>query len=193
MGSRLNHIDRITVVIGMPDDILEVPVHPLAVHLPVVLVPLLALCVVAYVVVPRVRRQTGWVLVALSAAAPPAVLAAVLSGDRLAEERLSQTAPDFVEPVTDGITGHAQYGPVLFWLVVAMAPPAWLFAGLVSGRLAGFARHRSWSGLTDRAESPAGNRGVIVGLGVVLVVLAALSAFYTVMAGHSGAALHWAV
>ena len=162
----------------MPTHVLGLPLHPLAVHLPVVLVPLLALFTAGYVLVPRVRTRVGWALIALTLAAPPAVFAAKWSGQRLAAERMEELrgAPDAAAQAAAAINGHSAYGDVLLWLVIALAPLAWLFAAVASGRLERLARLRT---------------PLLAVTGVLLVALSAASLWYALRAGHTGAAMLW--
>ena len=178
----------------MPTKILDLPLHPLVIHLPVVLVPTLALLAIGYVTVARFRTRIGWLLVTLTVLAPLTVFAARWSGQQLAIEQLDLVAgnPDALADTSASIANHSQYGDVLVWLVTAMAPFAWLFAGLVSGRLASAARRFSRPGLADWAEGSGTGVRAVTGLsGVILIVLAALSVLYVVQAGHTGASLLW--
>ena len=59
------------------------PLHPLAVHLPVVLLPLGAIGVVLALLVPRWRASLGWAMVAVLGVAAVSALVAKLSGEAL--------------------------------------------------------------------------------------------------------------
>lgn len=61
------------------------PLHPLIVHLPVVVIPLVATGLGVYALVPRWRRPLGFVLAALALAAAGASILAVWSGGQLSE------------------------------------------------------------------------------------------------------------
>jgi uncharacterized membrane protein len=178
----------------MPTEILGLPLHPLAVHLPVVLVPLSALVVIGYVLIPRIRAVTGWALLALSLAAPVVVFIARLSGQQLADTRLAEVAgsPDVAADTARTISHHSQYGDVLLWLVLASTVLSWFFTAVVSGRLATMALNRGNHGLAGWRENAAGSRRAVVAtLGAVMIVLAAVSVWYAVRAGHTGAEMIW--
>ncbi|MEV0644023.1 DUF2231 domain-containing protein [Phytomonospora sp. NPDC050363] len=181
----------------MPTEFLGLPLHPLAVHLPVVFVPLLGLFAAAYALVPKVRRNIGWAVVALAVIAPVVAFAAKLSGQNLAGQRLEEMreSPEAAQAAATSFNDHSQYGDVLVWLVLALAIGALVHAGLASRRLDAFARTRkigpagSWLG----ADEPAGStRGIVmIVLGAVLVILAVASCWYVFKAGHTGAEMLW--
>ena len=112
---------------GMPIQIAGLPLHPLLVHAPIVLVPMLVVLVLFYVLIPPVRRHIGWAVFVLTFLAPGAVFAARLSGEKLA-------AAEVYKDMQKDITEHAGYSAVLIWLLVALAPITWLFAALERGR-----------------------------------------------------------
>ena len=176
----------------MPTEIFGLPLHPLAVHLPVVLVPLLALGIAVYVLVPRLRRHAGWVVVALSVAAPAVVFVARWSGQQLAQQQLESFAgtPEAAERAQT-ISAHAGNGTTLLWLTLAAAPLVWLFTSLASGRLARLAKSRDWTRLSSSDESSARRSTVLASLGAVLIGLAVAMTYFVVRAGHSGAAMLW--
>lgn len=181
----------------MPTEFLGLPLHPLAVHLPVVFVPLLALFTAAYVLVPRIRRNIGWWVVLLSVIAPVVSFAAKLSGQNLAEEKLAELreSPEAAQAAAASYNNHSQYGDVLVWVVLALAVGALVHAGLASRRLDAFAKARSigpsgvW--LAEGEEPGSGRRAFLAVLGVVLVALALVSLFYVFRAGHTGAEMLW--
>lgn len=175
----------------MPSEVFGLPVHPLAVHLPVVLVPFLAAVVLAYVLVPRLRRPTGWLLVGLSVLTPLAVLGAYLSGQNLAEATLADMQGEFAAKAEESISAHAGNAVMLLWLTIAAAVLSWVFAGYASGRLPHFLKHRSFAKPSDDAAPAAGRSAVLSVSGALLVGLAVAMVFFVVRAGHTGAGMVW--
>ncbi|HZE37319.1 MAG TPA: hypothetical protein VE172_00755 [Stackebrandtia sp.] len=179
----------------MPDTIFGLPLHPFAVHVPVVLVPLLALAIAGYVLVPKVRRQLGWVLIALAVAAVPAVYVARESGERLAAENLARLSgtPDARRQAAKAIDNHSQYADILIWLVVVAAILVLVYTAIVSGRLAALATSRSWDGVAAWAGGGGGRARTVVVIvsGVVLLGLAVAMAYVVIRAGHTGATMAW--
>lgn len=172
----------------MPTNVFGIPLHPLAVHLPIIAVPVLTLAVFGYLLIPRFRQRLGWVLMTLTVLAPPAVFAARWSGQRLAAERIAELAGsvEAAAQTAQSINHHSQYGDVLIWLVTALAPVVWLFAGLASGTIARFTRARSWPDLSGRSR-----RAALAALGTAAAALALTAAWYVVRAGHTGAEMIW--
>lgn len=84
----------------MYDTALGLPLHPLLVHLPIVLLPLSAVGVVVLVVAPSLRRRLAVPTLILLAIGALGSIAAMLSGNALAE-RVGQPG------------GHAQLGTAL--------------------------------------------------------------------------------
>ncbi|MGH8879053.1 MAG: hypothetical protein ACRD0P_17220 [Stackebrandtia sp.] len=176
----------------MPTEIFGLPVHPFAVHLPVVLVPLLALAIAVYVLVPKLRHHAGWAVVALSVVAPAVVFVARWSGQQLAQQQLEAfgDTPEAAERA-ETISAHAGNGTTLLWLTLAAAPLAWIFTSLASGRLARFAKARNWNRFSSSDESSPRRTAVLVTLGVVLMGLAVSMTYFVVRAGHTGASMLW--
>lgn len=148
---------------GSPfDAAFGLPLHPLAVHVPVVLLPLGALAVLLLLLVPRWRTALAWPVVAVLGIAAVGSLVAKLSGEALAE-RVGEPGQ------------HEELGN---WLVAI----AWiLFAGTLAWWL--WQRKR----LTQRRAT--GVVGLIVG--VVLATLAVIALIVTVLTGHTGATSVW--
>lgn len=148
----------------MFEEFLGLPLHPLAVHAPVVLVPLLVATSLAYALVPRVRRYVGWAAFLLAVGAPAAVWLARASGQAY-ERRLY--GPNRVPPVQE----HAEFGDRLLWSVLGLGLATLLLLWLRGRERAGVGR---WLGHL---------------LTVGVVGLAVLAAFVVFQSGHSGAEL----
>lgn len=70
---------------GSPFDVaFGLPLHPLAVHLPVVMLPLGAIGLLLILLMPRWRATLGWPVLAVLGVAAAGALAAKLSGEALA-------------------------------------------------------------------------------------------------------------
>ncbi len=144
------------------DTAFDLPLHPLAVHVPVVLLPLGALAVILLLLVPRWRTPLGWPVVAVLGIAAVGSLVAKLSGEALAA-RVGDPGR------------HQELGN---WLVAM----AWiLFASTLAWWL--------WERRRVRQRRAAGVIGLIVG--IVLATVALASLIVTVLTGHSGATAVW--
>lgn len=154
-------------------DVFGLPAHPLLVHVPVVLIPLVGLLGVAMVVRPAWRNSIGWLTVGLAAVAAIGAQLAVGAGEQL-EERVRETAR---------IEDHAQQGElartlaVLLFVVIAayVVVPWW------TSRRAGRA-----TGTSRTVAHP-----LAVALSVLVVVGAVASTAAVTAAGHSGAKSTW--
>lgn len=186
----------------MPIQVAGIPLHPLLVHAPIVLVPLLALLGILYVVIPPLRRHLGWAVFVLTILTPASVFVARLSGEKF------RTAEIFADAATQ-INKHEGYSTVLFWLLVALAPITWLFGALERGRRAARSRRpepaplppsegdddtATTRQLTPDRDDPAGKGRVIVMivLGLVMLGLIGVSGYYAYKTGESGARMAWA-
>ena len=172
--------------------ILDLPVHPLAVHAPVVLVPLLVLFGLVYLFVPPLRRLVGWVVAALTLIAPAAVFGAVWSGEQLADHLYPDGWPAAVQE-------HHDFGFRLLWILIGLIPVWWLFAALERGRRSAAARGgdapaaEGDDGAATAPDDPAarGRRVVMVVLGIVVLALFGLAAWTVFQSGDSGASMVW--
>lgn len=150
----------------MFEEILGLPLHPLAVHAAVVLVPLLALASLAYALVPRLRAPVGWVAVLLSVAAPLAAVTAKLSGEGFQQRRGL--------PLVGELADHRTLGTTTMWLTIALGVLTLVLYGV-----------RRWdSGSTVRAW-------LTGGLTVLVVLAAGAAAVYVVRTGDLGSRIVW--
>ncbi len=147
---------------GPFDTIAGLPLHPLAVHVPVVILPLAALGLILLVLVPRWRRSFGWLVLAGLAVGAVGAMVARQSGEALAER---VGLPE----------RHADLGGalVLVALVLLVLSAVWW---LLDRR----ARIRG-----------AGPSLAVTVLGVVAAIVAAGTIVLTVLVGHSGAEAVW--
>lgn len=167
----------------MWEEISGLPLHPLAVHAPLVLVPLLIVVAVGYAVIPPIRQRLAWALVALAVLAPVAVLVARLSGDAF-RSRLA-ARDQLPAELAVRVDQHAGSSLTLLWLVIALAL---VCIGMVA--LAAGTRPRPRSD----SEPAARRSGAVVVWGLAAVAVLALSAgagWYLVETGDSGARMVW--
>lgn len=180
----------------MFEEISGLPLHPLAVHAPLVLVPLLIAVAVGYAVVPPLRRWLGWTAVVLGLLAPVSVWVARLSGDAF-RDRLAardQLPPELASKVAE----HAELSLTLFWLVAGLGLVAIGMVILAVGLQAG----------SRRAVDPDATVAVSAGQGgtavrrtsttvvwilfaVAVLALSAAVGWYLIQTGDSGARMVW--
>ncbi|GAA2314342.1 hypothetical protein GCM10010149_77200 [Nonomuraea roseoviolacea subsp. roseoviolacea] len=157
----------------MFDQILGLPAHPLIIHFAVVLTPLLAVVAVAYALLPARRPLLAWALVLLSVAAPGAVFAAKESGERLREARFAAAGGALGERIET----HESFAVPLLLSVSALA----------LGSLVLVYATTSARGSTRDRFGHVATRG----LSALVVVLAAVTAYFCFRAGDSGARAVW--
>jgi hypothetical protein len=175
--------------------VLDLPVHPLAVHVPIVLVGLLVLGGLAYLLVPPMRRLIGWAVAALVLISPLAVYGTVWSGEQLANYL-------YQDGWTDPVQQHQNNGWLLLWTLVALVPVWLLFAALDRGRRAALQRNEgaaapaggedelaAGSGSDDPAAT--GRRVLMFILGLVALALLGAAGWFLFQAGHTGADMVW--
>jgi hypothetical protein len=152
------------------EEFMGIPIHPLLVHAPVVLVPLLALLAIAYAVAPFVRPHTRWVLGLLALGTPIAALLAKLSGDaffgRL--QRRNEITPDYFPK----IEAHRHFGTMTVYATAVLGLLTLALVFLVAPRAAT-------------------RRGLSMLLAVLTVVAAGVSLYYVIRTGDLGAKLVW--
>lgn len=148
---------------GNPFDLaFGLPLHPLAVHVPVVLLPLGALGLLLILVMPRWRASLAWPVVGVLGIAAAGALVAKLSGEALAA-RVGSPGQ------------HEQLGN---WL---LATAATLFAAALAWWL--------WQRRLTRARRSSGIIGLLSGIVLAAVALGAL--IIAVLTGHTGATAVW--
>ncbi|MGI8434348.1 MAG: DUF2231 domain-containing protein [Nocardioidaceae bacterium] len=153
----------------LPEDVNGLPLHPLAVHATVVLVPLTALLALLFVL-PRFRSWARVPLLLVSLASVVSVFVSKQSGKSFQERLGLEDAKS--NPVAAAVRVHAQRANVLFLIMATFAVIA-VVAFLVSQG------SRSYTGL------------VAVVMSVLLVVGAGAIAFQTYRVGESGAQAVW--
>jgi hypothetical protein len=161
----------------MPESVFGLPVHPLAVHATVVLVPLAALALLAHVLVPAARRRLGVVTPGLAVVALVLVPISTQSGEDL-EHRMPESAL---------IERHAQLADGMLPWALALAVVA-VGVYLVGRRQE---RRPDAEGTAGDAATWAGPRWAQV-LATVLAVVAVVGLVQQVVrVGHAGATATW--
>jgi hypothetical protein len=161
------------------EEFLGIPAHPLLVHAPVVFVPLLATLAIAYALVPFVRPHTRWVLALLALATPISALLAKLSGDAFFARLDARGA--ISEEYYAKLEAHREFGTFTLYATIALAVLTLALVYVVGPRVAA-ARAAGGSG------SP---RLLALVLGALSVVAAAVSLYYVIRTGDSGAKAVW--
>lgn len=161
---------------AMFDHIAGLPAHPLAVHVPVVMIPLTALIALLYVLLPRWRRSFRWWLLAGAAVSSASAWFATQTGERL-ERSLGSAA---------NIERHQEFGTRTFWCSLAL---------LIAVIALLLVEHRRVRGAHADAVVPQHNykvwRIISALLCVALLGLAAVTVTYVIATGHSGAEMVW--
>lgn len=163
-----------------------IPAHPLLVHAAVVFVPLLALLAVVYAVAPPFRSHIRWVLGLLAVAAPLAALMAKLSGDaffaRMAER--NAITPGFY-PTLDR---HRDLGTMTLYASIALGVLTLALVFLVAPRVTATPNNTVDAGGVATATRV---RALPLVLAVLVVAASAVSLYYVIRTGDSGAKAVW--
>lgn len=155
------------------------PLHALVVHATVVLIPLSAMLVVAFAVLPRWRWLSRWPTALATVGVVVLAFVTIRSGQSLLDARpFLLDTPDLAEQINT----HESRGKLLFWMTVPFAAlsvfSAWSLGGtsaLASGRGA------------RESRIPALEKV----LPVVLVLASAGIVVLTVLTGDAGARAVW--
>ncbi|MET8465405.1 MULTISPECIES: DUF2231 domain-containing protein [Micromonospora] len=163
----------------MFEEFMGIPAHPLVLHAAVVFVPLLALLTVGYALVPLIRPHTRWVLGLLAVGAPLAALLAKLSGDAFFERMraANRVTPEFAPT----IEAHQEFGDITLWATIGLAIVALALVRFVPPR--GGEATTTDGGRSSRLLTPA--------LQVLSLLAAAVTVYYVIRTGDSGAKAVW--
>jgi hypothetical protein len=145
----------------------------------VVFVPLLAILTAAYALVPLVRPHTRWVLGLLALATPHCALLAKLSGDAFFARLQSRdrVTPEFIPK----LEAHQRLGTLTLYATIVLALLTLALVYFVGPRVA-----------VARAAGGGGSTRVLsLALVALSVVAAAVSLYYVVRTGDSGAKAVW--
>ena len=145
------------------------PAHPLLVHIPIVLLPLVGVGAIAMAVSAKARDRIGWIVVALAGVSLVGVQLAMGSGEQL-QDSVRRT-----QALSEHIDFAEQLRPLAFVLFLAV-----LALMLVH-------RRRQSSPTSDRATPG----WLLPAASVACVVLALVTNVQLVRVGHNGARATW--
>ena len=158
---------------GLFDLVGGLPVHPLVVHVAVVVLPAAALALIVVMALPRVHRLVRWGVVAALAVGALAAWVAAESGEALAD-RVGE--PEVHEELGENL-------PAIAGITVVLAV-IWAVIAELSARASRLA--------TTTATPPARIwLALRIAAAVVTASMAAYTIYYTVIVGHSGAVATW--
>ncbi|MCH5644757.1 MULTISPECIES: DUF2231 domain-containing protein [unclassified Gordonia (in: high G+C Gram-positive bacteria)] len=157
------------------DTINGLPVHPLLVHVVVVLVPLTALMAIAVVVWPAARPRLG-ILVPLMALATLIAIPLTTSAGEALEKKI---------PHSDAVEHHAELGETMIYWMGPLFALTVIWWALHNERIAAAAASRA------PVLSGDGGRWIGIVLGVAIVVVAIGSVVTVILIGESGARAVW--
>jgi uncharacterized membrane protein len=157
-----------------PTEVFGLPAHPLFVHVPVVLIPLVAIGAVAMACSARVRERFGWLVLAFAIVAGISTQLAIDSGQALRRHVPRTAALDRHVHIAESIRPL-----ILLLFLVALA------VMLIDRRARG-----SWP-FAGREPSPGPGRVASVVLVVVTVVVAVGTTVRLFQIGDSGAKATW--
>ncbi len=158
---------------GLFDLVIGLPVHPLIVHVAVVVLPAAALALIVIAALPRVHWLLRWGVVAALAVGALAAWIAAESGESLSE-RVGE--PEVHQELGENL-------PLIAGITLALAV-VWAVVSELSARAsrtavtAGAAPSRVWLALRIVAS-------------VAVAGMAVYAIYYTVLVGHSGAVATW--
>ena len=151
----------------------DLPLHPLVLHAAVLGLPVTLLLAILFAV-PRTRGWARWPLAVAGVGSLVAVFLAKESGEALQRTMLANQLGGEAATL---VIRHSELADQLFGITVALAVVAVASAVLV-GRVGGTAERR-------------GSRGRDIALLAVLLVLAAVAAFWVYRVGDLGATAVW--
>lgn len=175
----------------MFEKVFGLPAHPLVVHAAVVLVPIAVLTAFVYVLIPRLRRTVGWVLLLSSVSGAVASVIAVETGDRFAKFR--GVTPDMAEHGGFGLDTR-NMALLLAVVSVVLVIVENLRARRVARPQQPEPRHGDWTMIGDEGPDSSGSTVLtVVSLVLSLALLAsAVGAAVSVgRAGDTGARMVW--
>jgi hypothetical protein len=149
------------------DNAFGLPAHPLFLHVPVVLIPLLVLATIPLVARPAWRERYGLAWGTLGVAALAGTVLTASAGEKFIEEQR------FVSSV---LHDHQEAGDTLRILM-------FVFVALILVTIV-----RDWRA---RRGAPLGGAAIGAGLSVVVLLLAAATGFFVVRTGHLGSKATW--
>jgi uncharacterized membrane protein len=167
------------------------PAHPLLVHAPIVLIPLLIALAIVYAVVPFLRGRIRWAVTLLAVVAPVSAWLAKLSGEAF---RRRLMAKGVAGEMLTKINNHKSFGDATLWAAIALGVVTLLLVAATMNRLPVRRTATSPEGQTGTGSAGTGSTGAKV-LRIVLIVatigLAVATGYYVFKTGDSGARMEW--
>lgn len=153
----------------------DIPAHPLFVHAPIVLLPILAIVAIVAAVRPGVAQRLGIWLPLSSLVVFVMVLLAMQSGEELYDV--------VVEEKGSALDKHVDLANTTRVLAFGML--------VATGAMWFWARRSARAAGATSAEGTTRRDPVMLGIAAVVIVLSALSTVWLVRTGHEGARIHW--
>jgi hypothetical protein len=158
-----------------------IPAHPLLIHIPVILVPLLILSVIVFGFVPRLRNRLDWAVAGLGVVAPISCVLARQSGiaffGRLEREKAVST-----EDVSK-INTHESFGTRTMIIAIVL--------GVVALALVAVHLQRTRAAASAGTSSGSGHTVVTLALSVVGLAVGIAAGYYVFKTGDTGAHIVW--
>src|SRR4051812_7336941 len=151
------------------DSAFGLPAHPLLLHVPVILIPLLVLATIAVLARPAWRERYGFAWAGLAVVSLAATVLTAGAGERFIEGR---------RVVSDTLQEHQEAGDTLRLLM-------FVFTAVII-----LAVLRDWQARRGGGVA-IGGAAVGAALSVVVLLLAGASGFFVVRAGHLGSKAVW--
>jgi hypothetical protein len=162
------------------DSAFGLPAHPLLLHVPVVLVPLLAIGLLVSAARPDFFLRNAIGIGALTIASLASTILTVGAGDSFREKLI--TGGEVRGDELHRLSEHAESGETLRIVVILLAAVV-LFA-------VGLSQAHPGSRL-NRLAGLASSRQVWIGLRVLFAIGAVVATFFVIRTGHLGAELTW--
>lgn len=163
------------MIAGIFDEFFGVPTHPLAVHAPIVLLPIVAIVAVVFAVRSDWRQRVSWAMAAAVAALAAMLFVAKESGESALD---AQNVFGNVDKHQD--LGEQTFIITLIWFVATAAL---------------FVRDRQMRGAEARALSAdvvaPSKDPVALGLSIVAAIIAIVATIWLIRTGHAGAESRW--
>lgn len=160
---------------GVFDEFLGVPTHPLAVHAPIVLIPLLAIVSAVALFRSRWRERASIPLAALAVVMVAMLFAAKESGE----------AARAASNVFGDVDRHEDLGNQTFVLGIV-----WMALAVAAGVVA-LLRRRNVASSLSAAAGDAGREQVLLVLNVLAAIALVVTTVWLVRTGHAGADSRW--
>lgn len=156
------------------DKVFGLPAHPLLVHVPVMLIPLVAIGAVWIALSPTWRARIGWVVVVLAGVAVVGAQLAATSGEELAEA-LEHAG----EEPSATLEQHTEMGETFLWFALL------LFVAVLGLML--------WDRRVRKADPDAVTKRtpIATALAVFVIVVSVAAGARVYQVGHSGAKAVW--